>query len=76
VAVVGADNKIAFRNVTVGQRVDTLWVIETGLQKTDQVVAEGLQGLRDGIVVRTKPMPPPSVTPAAPSATATSGEAK
>jgi len=73
VAVVGADNKVAFRNVTVGPRVDSLWVIESGLQKSDQVVAEGLQGLRDGIVVRTKPMPPPS---AAPAPTATSGEAK
>jgi hypothetical protein len=50
-----------------------LWVIESGLQKTDQVVAEGLQGLRDGIVVRTKPMPAPA---AAPAAAATSGEAK
>jgi membrane fusion protein (multidrug efflux system) len=77
IAVVGADGKVAFRNVTVGPRVDSLWVIESGLQKSDQVVAEGLQGLRDGIVVRTKPMPAPSATPAATqSAAATSGEAK
>ncbi|HJZ71130.1 MAG TPA: efflux RND transporter periplasmic adaptor subunit [Vicinamibacterales bacterium] len=62
VAVVGADNKVAFRNVKVGPRVDTLWVIEEGLTPSDQVVAEGLQALRDGITVRTKPMPPPSAT--------------
>jgi len=56
VAVVGADNKIEFRNVKVGPRVDSLWVIEEGLKPGDQVVAEGLQSLSDGITVRTKPM--------------------
>jgi membrane fusion protein (multidrug efflux system) len=56
VAVVGADKKVAFRNVTVGPRVDTLWVIESGLKAGEQVVAEGLQSLRDGMEVRTKPM--------------------
>lgn len=60
VAVVDADNKVSFRNVKVGPRVDTLWVVEEGLKPGDTVVAEGLQSLRDGIVVRTKPMPPPA----------------
>ena len=59
VAVVGADNKVAFRNVKVGPRVDTLWVIEDGLKPGEQVVAEGLQSVRDGMTVRTKPMPAP-----------------
>jgi hypothetical protein len=31
VAVVGTDNKVAFRNVKVGPRVDFLWVVEEGL---------------------------------------------
>ncbi|HMF93067.1 MAG TPA: efflux RND transporter periplasmic adaptor subunit [Vicinamibacterales bacterium] len=62
VAIVGADNKVTFRNVKVGPRVDTLWVIDEGLTPSDQVVAEGLQALRDGITVRTKPMPPPATT--------------
>jgi RND family efflux transporter MFP subunit len=57
VAVVGGDSKVAFRNVKVGPRVDTMWVIEDGLKPGEQVVAEGLQALSDGIVVRTKPMP-------------------
>jgi membrane fusion protein (multidrug efflux system) len=74
VAVVGADGKVAFRNVKVGPRVDTLWVIEEGLKPGDQVVAEGLQALRDGITVRTKPMPPPGAAP--PAASASSGEAR
>jgi membrane fusion protein (multidrug efflux system) len=58
VAVVGGDGKVAFRNVKVGPRVDTLWVIEDGVTLGEQVVVEGLQALRDGITVRAKPMPP------------------
>jgi len=33
-------------------------VIEEGLKPGEQVVAEGLQALSDGITVRTKPLPP------------------
>ena len=64
VAVVGGDNKVSFRNVKVGPKVDTLWVIEDGLKPGEQVVAEGLQALTDGITVRTKPMPATPTTPA------------
>ena len=59
VAVVGADGKVTFRNVKVGPKVDSLWVIEDGLKLGDQVVAEGLQAVADGMTVRTKPMPAP-----------------
>ena len=72
VAVVGADNKIVFRNVKVGPRVDTLWVIEDGLKPGEQVVAEGLQSLRDGMTVRTKPM----ATTVATGTAGAAGEAK
>jgi len=58
VALVGADNTVTFKNVKVGPRVDTLWVIEEGLKPGDQVVVEGLQALRDGMTVHPKPMPP------------------
>jgi len=58
VAIVGDDGKVTFHNVKVGPRVDTLWVIEEGVKPGDKVVAEGLQALRDGMTVRTKPMPP------------------
>jgi membrane fusion protein (multidrug efflux system) len=64
VAVVGADKKVAFRNVKVGPRVDTLWIIESGLKAGEQVVAEGLQSVRDGMEVRTKPMAAPAAGPA------------
>jgi membrane fusion protein, multidrug efflux system len=72
VAVVGADNKVTFRNVKVGPRVDTRWVIEEGLKPGDRIVAEGLQALSDGLTVRTKPMAPPDTGRTA----GTGGEAK
>jgi len=55
VAVVGRDQKVSFRTVKVGPRVDKLWVIEEGLKPGERVVAEGLQFIRDGITVRAKP---------------------
>jgi membrane fusion protein (multidrug efflux system) len=62
VAVVSGD-KVAFRNVKVGPRVDALWVIEEGLKPGEQVVAEGLQAIRDGMTVRAKPMPASASSP-------------
>jgi len=54
VAVVGAGNKVEFRNVKVGPRVDSLWVIEEGLKPGEKVIVEGLQKARDGSVVVPK----------------------
>ena len=69
VALVGPDNKTTFANVTVGERVDPgLWVIEKGLRPGDRVVVEGLQKIRDGLMVQAKPMPAPGAqTPVATS---------
>jgi membrane fusion protein (multidrug efflux system) len=53
-AVVGEGNKVTFRNVKVGPRVDGLWVIEEGLKPGERVVVEGLQKVRDGMVVSPK----------------------
>jgi len=57
VAVLTEGNKIAFRNVKVGPRVDSLWLIEDGLKPGEKVVVEGLQRVRDGSVVDPKPVP-------------------
>jgi membrane fusion protein (multidrug efflux system) len=57
VAVVGADNKVTFRNVKVGPREGSLWVIEEGLKPGERVVVEGLQKIRDGMVVAPKAAP-------------------
>lgn len=59
VAVVSGD-KVEFRNVKVGPRVDGLWVIEEGLKPGEKVIVEGLQKVREGATVSAKPVPAPA----------------
>ncbi len=58
VAVVGADNKVAIKQVKAAERYGQLWVIDEGLQAGDKVVAEGVQKVKDGMVVSPKPFEP------------------
>jgi len=75
VAVVDGSGKVAFKNVKVGPRVDSLWVIEEGLTASDKVVVEGLQRIQDGMMVTAKPAPPIAV-PEKTEAVTTAGEVK
>jgi membrane fusion protein (multidrug efflux system) len=54
VFVVGTDGKANVRPVTVGERVGTMWIIQSGLKPGENVIVEGLQKVRDGVPVRTK----------------------
>ena len=56
VAVVGNDNKVSIRLVTVGDRVDKLWIITDGLKPGERVIVEGLQKVRDGAPVNPVPV--------------------
>ena len=55
VAVVDVDNKVNVRTVTVGDRVGTRWIIISGLNQGERVVAEGVQKVRTGAHVNPKP---------------------
>jgi membrane fusion protein, multidrug efflux system len=55
VALVGPDNKVIIKTVTVGDRVGSDWVISDGLKPGDRVVAEGIQKARPGALVNPKP---------------------
>jgi RND family efflux transporter MFP subunit len=55
VAVVGSDNKVEIRPVTVGTQIGSNWTIEDGLKPGERVVAEGTQKVRVGTVVSPKP---------------------
>ena len=55
VAVVGGDNKVSIRTVTVGDRVGSQWVIAGGLKRGERVVVEGVQKVRPGAKVNPKP---------------------
>ncbi len=59
-AVLGPGNKIAVRTVQVGEQVGSMWIINQGLSLGEQVVAEGTQSIREGMVVTPKPYTPPS----------------
>jgi RND family efflux transporter MFP subunit len=53
-AVVGPDNKVSIRAVTVGDRVGPLWIVESGVKAGEPVVVEGLQKLQNGATVKIK----------------------
>jgi membrane fusion protein (multidrug efflux system) len=54
VYVVGDDNKVEHRNVETGQAYDQEWVVTKGLKKGENIIVEGLQKVRPGIVVKPK----------------------
>ena len=56
VAVVGDGDKVSMRNVKAGARVDEGWVIDSGLSPGERIVVEGLQRVREGVVVNPKPV--------------------
>lgn len=59
VAVVGSDNKVSIRPVTVGERVGKLWIVTQGLKEGERVVVEGLMKVRDGADVKAVPAETP-----------------
>jgi len=54
VAVVGADNTVSLRAVTVGDRAGPMWIVESGVKAGELVVVEGLQKLQNGVTVKIK----------------------
>jgi membrane fusion protein (multidrug efflux system) len=73
VAVVGADDKVTFKNVKLGAKTASDVVVAEGLAAGDRVVVEGLQKVRDGLVVRpvgaeTRAAGAPPAAPGAPPA--------
>src|SRR5262249_38244951 len=69
VAVVDSDNKIEIRAVRLGERTDSMWIVNEGLKPGERVVAEGTQRVRPGLVVNTKPFVAPSPGEGQPSPT-------
>jgi membrane fusion protein (multidrug efflux system) len=58
IAVVEPDNKIHIQPVRVGERSGTMWVIQEGLRPGQRVVVEGIQKVREGVIVKTTDVPP------------------
>lgn len=68
VIVIGAGDKAEVRAVTLGERVGSRWLVESGLKVGERYVVEGLQKARPGTVVAPKNAPP--LAPAASGETA------
>lgn len=51
VYVVGADNKVALRTVTLGTRVGSDYIVTDGVKAGERIIVEGLQKVRPGDVV-------------------------
>jgi RND family efflux transporter MFP subunit len=58
VAVVGSDNKVSIRPVTLGPQVGPMWIIQDGLKPGETVVATGTQKVTQGMTVNPKPFTP------------------
>jgi len=52
VFVVTNENKIEFREIEVGQTVEDMWLIKSGLQAGDKIVLEGLNRVRTGMTIQ------------------------
>jgi membrane fusion protein (multidrug efflux system) len=63
VASIGADNKVEIKQVKAAERYGQLWVIDEGLKSGDKVVAEGIQKVKEGMVVSPKPFEPQASKP-------------
>jgi membrane fusion protein (multidrug efflux system) len=51
VAVVGNGNRVSLRSVKVGEQTGAMWIVEEGVKPGEQVIVEGVQKARDGVVV-------------------------
>jgi membrane fusion protein (multidrug efflux system) len=60
VAVVGNDNRVSIRPVTMGERIGAMWEVKEGLKPGDKVVVQGIQKAREGALVTVKEWAPPS----------------
>jgi len=55
VFVVGADNKVEYRPISLGDTSDGMRIVNSGLNAGDRVIINGLQRVRPGAVVDPKP---------------------
>jgi membrane fusion protein (multidrug efflux system) len=73
-AVVGSDNKVSIRNVTVSLMTRDEAVIISGISAGEKIVVQGTQKVTDGCTVI--PLPSGSAGPAAPAAPSENGAPK
>jgi membrane fusion protein (multidrug efflux system) len=58
VLVVGADNKVALKNIKVASLINNNWVVDGGLADGERVIVTGSQKVQQGQAVRAVEAPP------------------
>jgi membrane fusion protein (multidrug efflux system) len=58
VLVVGAEDKVEARRVTLGEATGTQAVVREGLQEGERVIVQGIQKVRPGVTVTASEAPP------------------
>ncbi len=66
--VVGKDDKVEQRMLTVDRAIGNRWLVTDGLAAGDRVIVEGLQKVRPGVAVRAVPYTAPQAQPGGPPA--------
>ncbi|HWC05065.1 MAG TPA: efflux RND transporter periplasmic adaptor subunit [Methylomirabilota bacterium] len=66
VLVVGAEDKVVLRTVTLGERIDDLFIVTRGLEPGERVIVEGLQKVRPGMQVKPEAGAPSATAPGTP----------
>ena len=61
--VIQADNTINVRQVDVGPRLGSNWVIESGIEPGERIAVQGLLRLREGMTVNPRPAGPDDLPP-------------
>ena len=56
VYVVNSENKVEMKEVKLGARVGRLWVVESGLDGTENIIVEGIQKVKKGSAVKAEAM--------------------
>jgi len=56
VYVVNSENKVEMKEIKLGARVGRLWLVESGLDGTENIIVEGTQKVKKGSAVKPEPM--------------------
>jgi membrane fusion protein (multidrug efflux system) len=64
VMVVGEDNKVAMRTLTLSQPYQEFYIVSAGIKAGERVIVEGIQKVRPGLVVKAELKPASAAAPA------------
>jgi membrane fusion protein (multidrug efflux system) len=74
VMVVGAENKVAPRDIVARNRVGSDWIVDSGLNAGDLVIVDGISKVRPGAQVKPVFAAPPAKPGSQPAAPAAAGK--